>query len=81
MKRAFLFGLTVQLIIIGVLFLFFDDYMIPKVRSPTIGVVALCSAAVSGYFAWISAPHPSWPVKIGLWLAGFLAIHVVLIPF
>lgn len=80
MKRAFLFGLTAQLIIIGVLFLFFDDYMIPKVRSPFIGVAALCAAAVSGYFAWTSTPHPSWLVKIGLWIAGFLALHVVMIP-
>ena len=80
MKRAFLFGLTAQLIIIGVLFLLFDDLMPPKVRSPFIGVTALCSAAVSGYFAGVSAPHPSWLVKIGLWVAGFLAPYVVLAP-
>jgi hypothetical protein len=25
-------------------------------------------------------PHPSWLVKIGMWIAGFLAIYVVVIP-
>jgi hypothetical protein len=79
-KRAFLFGLTVQLILISVTFLFLSDLMLPMTRSPLIGVVALCLAAVSGYFAWTATPHPSWLVKIGLWVAGFLAPHVVLIP-
>lgn len=81
MKRAFLFGLTAQLIITGAIFLLFDDQMIPMARSPVIGLVALCAGVASAFFAWKAAPHPSWPVKIGMWLAGFLAIYVVLIPF
>lgn len=80
MKRAFLFGLTAQLIITGVIFLLLDDQMIPMARSPVIGLVALCAGVASAFFAWKAAPHPSWPVKIGMWMAGFLAIYVVLIP-
>ena len=78
MKRAFLFGLTAQLIIVGVIFLFLDEQMIPMARSPVIGVVALCLAAVSGFFAWTAAPHPSWGVKIGMGIAGFLAVYVAI---
>ena len=81
MKRAFLFGLTAQLICIGVFFLIFDDLMIPMARSPTIGLVALVAAVVTVFFAWRASPHPSWPVTVGLWIAGFLAIYVILIPF
>ena len=80
MKRAFLFGLTAQLIFIGAIFLLFDDLMIPMARSPVIGIVALCLGVASAFFAWKATPHPSWPVKIGMWIAGFLAILVVLIP-
>ncbi len=78
MKRAFLFGLTAQLIIVGVVFLLLDEQMIPMARSPVIGVVALCLAAVSGFFAWTAAPHPSWGVKIGMGIAGFLAVYVAI---
>ena len=78
MKRAFLFGLTAQLIIIGAIFLFFDDLMLPMTRSPVIGVVALGLAVASGYFAWKAPPHPSWPAKIGLWLVGFLTIFAII---
>lgn len=80
MRRAFLFGLTVQLICISAAFLVFDDLMIPMARSPVIGIVALCLGVASAFFAWKAAPHPSWLVKIGMWIAGFLAIYVVIIP-
>jgi hypothetical protein len=79
-KRAFLFGLTAQLIVIGAIFLVFDDLMIPMTRSPVIGIVALCLGVGSAFFAWKATPHPSWLVKIGMWIAGFLAIYVVVIP-
>jgi len=79
-KRAFLFGLTAQLIFIGAVFLVFDDLMLPMTQSPVIGIVALGLAAASGFFAWKASPHPSWLVNIGMWIAGFLAIFVV-IPF
>ena len=81
MIRAFLFGLAAQLVVIGIIFLVFDDFMIPMARSPVIGVVALCLGVASAFFAWKRPPHPSWPVKIGMWIAGFLAIYVVLTPF
>ena len=61
-------------------FLFFDDLMLPMTQSPVIGIVALGLAAASGFFAWKASPHPSWLVNIGMWIAGFLAIFVV-IPF
>ena len=80
MKRAFLFGLAAQLILIGAIFLLLDDQMLPMVRSPVIGLVALCLGVASAYFAWKAVPHPSWPVTIGMWIAGFLVIHVILIP-
>jgi hypothetical protein len=32
----------------------------------------------STFFAWKSPPHSSWPVKIGLWIAGFLALYVAI---
>jgi len=79
-KRAFLFGLTAQLIFIGALFLLFDDLMIPKVRSPVIGLVALAFGIASAFVAWKATPHPSWLVKIGMWIAGFLGLYVA-IPF
>ena len=78
MKRAFLFGLTVQLIIVGAVFLVLDEQMIPMARSPVIGVAALCLAAASGFLAWKAVTHPSWPVKIGMWIAGFLAVYAVI---
>jgi hypothetical protein len=30
------------------------------------------------FFAWKATPHPSWLVKIGMWIAGFLAIYVAI---
>ena len=80
MKRAFLFGLAVQLTFIGAIFLVLDDLMLPMTRSPVIGIVALGLGVASAFFAWKATPHPSWPVKIGMWIAGFLAIYVA-IPF
>ena len=78
MKRAFLFGLAVQLVVIGVIFLVFDDLMLPMTRSPVIGAIALGSSVVSAFFGWKAIPHPSWLVKIGMWIAGFLAIYVAI---
>jgi hypothetical protein len=78
MKRAFLTGLTVQLIFISAIFLVFDDLMLPMTRSPVIGIVALGLGTASAFFAWKATPHPSWLVKIGMWIAGFLAIYVVI---
>ena len=78
MKRALLFGLTAQLIFIGAIFLVFDDLMLPMTRSPVIGIVALGLGVASAFFAWKATPHPSWPVKIGMWIAGFLAIYLVI---
>ena len=78
MKRAFLFGLTTQLIFISAIFLLFGDLMLPMTRSPVIGIVALGLGVASAFFAWKATPHPSWLVKIGMWFAGFLAIYVVI---
>ena len=78
MKRAFLFGLAAQLIFISAIFLFFDDLMLPMTRSPVIGIVALGLGVASAFFAWKATPHPSWLVKIGMWIAGFLATYVVI---
>jgi hypothetical protein len=47
-------------------------------RSPVIGVATLGLGVASAYFAWKATPHPSWLVKIGMWIAGFLAIYVVI---
>jgi len=78
-KRAFLFGLAVQLILIGAIFLLLDDLMLPMTRSPVIGIVALGLGAASAFFAWRAATlHSSWPAKIGMWIAGFLAIYLVI---
>jgi hypothetical protein len=77
-KRAFLFGLTAQLIIIGAMFLVFGDLMLPTTQSPVMGIVALALGVASAYFAWKATPHPSWPVKIGMWIAGFLAIYLAI---
>ena len=78
MKRAFLFGLTAQLILIGAVFLIFDDLMIPMTRSPVIGIFALCLGVASAFYAWKATLHPSWMVKIGMWIAGFLAIYLII---
>lgn len=78
MKRAFLFGLAAQLVFIGAIFLFFDDLMLPMTRSPVIGIVALGLGVASAFFAWKATPHTSWPVKIGMSIAGFLAIYVAI---
>jgi hypothetical protein len=77
-KRAFLFGLTIQLIVISAIFLFLDDLMLPMTRSPVIGIVALGLGVASAFFAWKATPHPSWLVKIGMWIVGFLAIFVAI---
>jgi hypothetical protein len=77
-KRAFLFGLAAQLIFIGGIFLVFDDLMLPMTRSPVIGIVALGLGVASAFFAWKATPHPSWLVKIGMWIAGFLAIYLAI---
>jgi hypothetical protein len=77
-KRAFLFGVSVQLFFISLIFLVLEDQIIPKARSPIIGIVALCLGVASAFFAWNAAPHPSWLVKIGVWIAGFLAIFVAI---
>ena len=78
MKRAFLFGLATQLIFIGAIFLAFDDLMLPMTRSPVIGIVALGLGVTSAFFAWKAIPHPSWLVKIGMWIVGFVATYVVI---
>ena len=78
MKRAFLFGLTAQLAFISAIFLIFDDLMIPMTRSPVIGMVALFAGVACAIFAWKATPHPSWLVKIGMWIAGFLAVYVAI---
>jgi hypothetical protein len=77
-KRAFLFGLAAQLIFIGAIFLAFGDLMLPMTRSPVIGIVALGLGVASAFFAWKATPHPSWLVKIGMWIAGFLAIYLAI---
>jgi hypothetical protein len=77
-KRAFLFGLAAQLFLVSAAFLIFDDLMIPMARSPVIGMVALCSAIASAFFAWNAPPHPSWLGRIGMWVAGFLALYVAI---
>ena len=78
LKRAFLFGLTAQLILTGAIFLFLDDLMLPMTRSPVIGIVALGLGVLSAFFAWKAPPHSSWLVRIGMWMAGFLAIYVAI---
>lgn len=78
MKRAFLFGLATQLIFVSAIFLLFDDLMLPMTRSPLIGIVALVLAVASASFAWTGTPHPSWLVKIAMWIAGFLALYVAI---
>ena len=78
MKRAFLFGLTAQLIFVSAIFLVFDDLMLPMTRYPVIGIVALGLGVASTFFAWKAIPHPSWLVKIGMGIAGFLAIFVAI---
>ena len=78
MKRAFLFGLAAQLIFISAIFLLFGDLMLPMTRSPVIGIVALGLGATSAFFAWRATLHSSWPAKIGMWIAGFLAIYLAI---
>lgn len=78
MKRAFLFGLTTQLVLVGGVFLVLDDLMLPGTQSPVIGVVALCLGAASAFLAWKATPHPFWLVATGMWLAGFLAIYAAI---
>ena len=78
MKRAFLFGLAAQLVFIGAIFLVFDDLMLPMTRSPVIGLLALVLGVASVLFAWRAIPHPSWLVKIGMGIAGFLAVYVAI---
>lgn len=78
MKRAFLFGLTAQLVIVGAIFLIFDDLMLPMTRSPVIGIAALGFAVACAFFAWKATPHPSWPIKIGMWIAGFFVIYLAI---
>jgi hypothetical protein len=77
-KRAFLFGLAVQLFVVGVAFLFLGDLMLPMTRSPLIGVVALVLGVACGVFAWRLPPHPKWLVTISCWIAGFLALYVAI---
>jgi hypothetical protein len=77
-KRSFLFGLAAQLILIGAIFLFLDDLMLPMTRSPVIGVVALGLGVTSAFFAWKATPDSSWLVKIGMWIAGFIAVYVAI---
>ena len=78
MKRAFLFGLAAQLIFVSAIFLVFDDLMLPMTRSPVIGILALGLGVASAFLAWKALPHPSWLVRIGMWVAGFLAIYVAI---
>ncbi|WP_457155158.1 hypothetical protein [Mesorhizobium sp. P5_C1] len=78
MKRAFLFGLAAQLIFISAIFLLFGDLMLPMTRSPVIGILALGLGVASAFFAWKATLHSSWLVKIGMWIAGFVAIYVVI---
>lgn len=78
MKRAFLFGLAAQLIIIGVIFLFFGDQMLQMTRSPLIGVIALGAGVASIFFAWNAPPHPSWIARIGMGIVGFLAVYAAI---
>lgn len=77
-KRALLFGLAAQLILISVVFLVFGDQMLPMTRSPLIGIIALGLGVASAFFAWKAPPHPSWIARIGMWLVGFLAVYAAI---
>lgn len=78
MKRAFLFGLATQFLVIAAIFLALQDLMPPMARSPVIGVGSIVLAAASGVFAWKATAHPSRAVKTGMWIAGFLAPFVAI---
>lgn len=78
MKRAFLFGLAAQLIIIGVIFLFFGDQMMPMTQSPLIGIIALGAGVASVFFAWNAPLHPSWIARIGMWIVGFISVYAAI---
>jgi hypothetical protein len=52
--------------------------MLPMTRSPVIGIVAFGLGVASAFFAWKATLHSSWLVKIGMWIAGFVAIYVVI---
>ncbi len=80
MKRAFLFGITVQLILIGALFLFFGDLM--RAHDAVAGHRRhrIVPGRRERLFRLKGDPSSAWPVRIGMWIAGFLAIYVA-IPF
>lgn len=80
MKRAFLFGLTTQLIIVSAGFLLFvidPHVLLPRETAAAVGLIALCFSIATAFFALKATPHPSWLVKIGMWIAGILAFYVV----
>ena len=78
MWRAFLFGLSAQLFLVGTVFLVFGDEMLPMTRAPLMGAVALVLGVGAAVLAWRASPHPSWPATIGLWFAGFLGVYLVI---
>jgi hypothetical protein len=76
MKRAFLFGLGAALIVIGIGHIAGNVDM-PRWVSTVIAVVALIAGVITVVVAKKATPHRSWAVKVGMWLAGYVALTVV----
>jgi peptidoglycan/LPS O-acetylase OafA/YrhL len=79
-KRAFLFGLTTQFFIASagfLLFVFDPHVLLPRETAAGVSLMALCFGMATAFFALKETPHPSWPVKLGMWIAGFLAFYVI----
>jgi uncharacterized membrane-anchored protein len=77
MKRAFLFGLSAALFVIGVAQLIEGNRALTRMDSAAVGLVALCLATLVALIARKAFVHRAWLVKTVVWFAGFLAIPVV----
>jgi len=77
MKRAFLFGLATAFIMIGAGHVILGNEMMPRSASIAIGAVALFAGVLAIVAARKAKPHPSWLVKVTVWIVGYLAFPVV----
>jgi hypothetical protein len=81
MKRAFLFGLGVSLIVTGIAITLLGHVAMPRWGSSAVGLISILAGGIVIWAAKRSSPSPSWLIAIFGWVLGYLSAGIFYIPF